>query len=95
MGKAKSFLERHYASIPARILSTVKAEGRTTNSYLYEGADQSALVAALDPEWPGPIPHTVLVAPNGEIIWRHNGVVDGEELRETILAPMGRFYLPK
>ncbi len=95
LGKAKTFLERNNASIPTRIRPTVKAEGRTTNSYLYEGADQSALVAALDPEWPGPIPHTVLVAPNGEIIWRHNGMVDGEELRETILAAMGRFYLPK
>jgi peroxiredoxin len=95
LGKAKDFLERNYASIPTRALRSVQAEGRTTNSYLYEGADQSALVTALDPEWPGPIPHTVLVAPNGEIIWRHNGVVDGEELRETILAAMGRFYLPK
>jgi hypothetical protein len=43
----------------------------------------------VDPQWPGGIPHTVLVAANGEIIWRHNGAVDGEELRSKILEHLG------
>lgn len=42
-------------------------------------------VKALDPQWPGGFPHTVLVSPEGEIIWRHNGAVDGEELRAKVL----------
>ena len=63
--------------------------------YVFSGAKQDALMAALDPEWPGPIPHTVLVAPDGKILWRHNGEVDGEELRAKILEVMGRYYVPK
>jgi hypothetical protein len=42
----------------------------------------------------GGIPHTVLVASNGEIVWRHNGVVDGDELRAKILEHLGNYYKP-
>jgi hypothetical protein len=35
-----------------------------------------------------------MVNPNGEIVWRHNGAVDGDELRAKILETMGRFYVP-
>lgn len=93
--EVKKFLEENHAAIPDKIKPTLKAEGRTTNSYIYSGANQDDLIKALDPEWPGPIPHTVLVAPDGTVIWRHNGEVDGEELRTKVLDYMGRFYKPE
>jgi peroxiredoxin len=93
--EVKQFLEEHRAAIPDKIKPTLKAEGRTTNSYIYSGEDLDELVKALDPEWPGPIPHTLLVAPDGSVIWRHNGPVDGEELRSKVLEYMGRFYKPE
>ena len=43
---------------------------------------------------PGPIPHTVLVAPGGEIVWRHNGVIDRAAAVNAILDRMNRFYSP-
>lgn len=93
--KVKAFLEKNHASIPAKILPTLKAEGRKTNSYIFSSADQSELIKALDPQWPGPIPHTLLVAPDGSVIWRHNGGVEGDELRARVLEFMGRFYKPE
>lgn len=92
--KVKAFLEKRNAMIPDRLRASLKAEGRATNHYLFTGANQDDLVKALDPEWPGPIPHSVLVAPDGKILWRHNGAVDGDELRGKILEVMGRFYVP-
>ena len=92
--QVKAFLEKYHASIPAKIKPTLAAEGRTTNSYIFNGAQQDDLIKALDPEWPGPIPHTLLVAPDGEVIWRHNGEISGDELREKVLEFMGRFYVP-
>ena len=89
MGLAPLFVEEIFA-----IIRALKAEGRTTNSYIFKEADTNALMKALDPEWPGAIPHTVLVGTNGEILWRHNGAVNGEELRTVILEKMGRFYRP-
>lgn len=93
--QVKTFLEKYQAAMPDKIKASLKAENRTTNSYLYTGPSPDALVNALDPEWPGPLPHTVLVAPDGKVIWRHNGQVDGDELREEILKYMGRYYKPE
>lgn len=87
------FLEEEHAALPKRTAQSVEKEGRTTNNYHYTG-DSDALVNAIDPEWEGPIPYTVLVAPGGKIIWRHLGEVDSAELRHRILDHLGRFYTP-
>ena len=92
--KAKSFLEKRGAGLSGRQKTSIKAEGRTTNAYIYNGANVDDLIKALDPEWPGPIPHTVLVDTDGKVIWRHNGPVDGDELRARVLEHMGAFYKP-
>lgn len=93
--KVKEFLEKNHASIPAKIKPSVDGEGRKTNSYVFSHRDPNELIKALDPQWPGPIPHSLLVAPDGTVVWRHNGGVDGDELRARILEVMGRFYKPE
>lgn len=92
--KVRKFLEKHGAGLLDRLKPSLKAEGRKTNSYLYRGADVNELMKVLDPEWPGGIPHSVLVAPDGKIIWRHNGLVNGDELRAKVLEYMGPYYKP-
>ena len=92
--KVKAFLEKRGAGLLDRLKPSLKAEGRTTNSYIFSDPDTNALVKALDPEWPGAIPHTVLVGTDGKILWRHTGAVNGEELRAKILDHMGRYYRP-
>jgi peroxiredoxin len=94
IAKAKAFLEKKGAAPGDKLKRSIKDEGRKTNSYLYRGADVNELMKVLDPEWAGGIPHSVLVAPDGKIIWRHNGAVDGDELRAQILQFMGPYYKP-
>ena len=91
----KAFLEKYNAIVPDKLKPSLKAEGRKGNAYVFNEASSDALIEALDPEWPGPIPHTLVVAPGGEVIFRHNGEIDGDELREKILEHMGRFYVPE
>ncbi|MEO7598745.1 MAG: redoxin family protein [Opitutus sp.] len=91
-GKALKFLEAQHAGMPARIKETLQQEKRTTNNYIFTEASTDALVKALDPQWPGPIPHTVLIAPGGEIIWRFNGAFDPVVLGRRILDQLGGFY---
>jgi peroxiredoxin len=93
--KVKTFLEKQGAGLMDKLKPSLKAEGRKSNSYLFTGADVNELMKALDPQWPGGIPHSVLVAPDGEVIWRHNGPVDGDELRAKVLDYMGPFYVPE
>jgi peroxiredoxin len=93
--EVKKFLEEHNAIIPDKIKPTLAKEGRKTNAYIFSEANSDSLIKALDPEWPGPIPHTLVVAPGGEVVFRHNGEVSGDELRSKILEHMGRFYVPE
>jgi peroxiredoxin len=92
--KVKAYLEKHGAGLMDRLKPSLKAEGRTTNSYLFTGANINELMKVLDPDWPGGAPHTLLVGPAGDVIWRHNGPVDGDELRDKALEYMGPYYKP-
>lgn len=69
-------------------LKSVVAEGRSTNNYHYQGDDLDGLAEAIDPEWQGPIPHTILVAPGGKIVYRHTGQLDELALRRVIIKAM-------
>lgn len=91
----KAFLEERNAIVPDKLKPSLKEEGRKGNAYVFQGASHDELIKALDPEWPGPIPHTILVAPGGEIVFRHNGGINGDELRTKVLEVMGRFYVPE
>jgi peroxiredoxin len=92
--KVKAFLEKQGAALPARVKRSLSDEGRRTNSYIFSGADISALLNILDPQWPGGLPHTVLLGPDGKVLWCQNGPLDGDQLRSTILEHLGRFYKP-
>ena len=92
----KAFLEKKHALIPDKLKPSVIAEGRTTNSYVFKGANQDELIKALDPDWKGPIPYTIIVAPGGKIVKRcEEPIENGDELRQTILDFMGRYYVPE
>jgi peroxiredoxin len=90
----KEFLEKRGAGLNDRLKKSVKEEKRTTNSYVFKGGSMNDLMKVLDPEWPGAVPHTLLVSTDGKVIWRHNGPVDGEELRAKVLDHMGAYYKP-
>jgi peroxiredoxin len=90
--RVQKFLEQQHAATPNRVRRTLSSEGRKTNNYLFTGANTDALIQALDPAWPGPLPHTVLIAPGGKIVYRHNGPVDAAELLAKILEALGPYY---
>lgn len=92
--KVKAFLEKNGAGLSDRLKKSVKAEGRKSNSYVFTGGTTEDLMKGLDPDWPGGIPHTVLVDTNGKILWRHNGAVNGDELRAKVLERLGTVYKP-
>lgn len=90
--KVVGFLQKQGAGVSERIQPTVIAEGRRTNHYLYTGASQDELARALDPEWPGPLPHTILVAPGGRIVWRNNGAIDHATTRAVVAETLKPYY---
>ena len=90
----RTFLEEKNAILPGKLKASLEKEGRNTNHYLYTGSNSDDLIKALDTEWQGPIPFSVLVDEQGKVVKRwHEPITDGEVLRGFILETMGRFYV--
>jgi peroxiredoxin len=90
--QAEKFLQKNHAGLPSRLTKSLQAEGRTTNNYLYTDPSSEALIKALDPEWQGPLPHTVVIAPGGKIVYRKTGVLDPHELYAKMLELLTPYY---
>lgn len=61
-------------------------------NYLVAEPDRDKLAEALDREWPGPVPHTLVIEPGGRVIYRKSGAFDPLELKRAIVAYLGRTY---
>ena len=92
--KAEQFLRNQHAGLPDHLKADLAREGRATNNYLCTEPSMDTLIKALDPDWPGPEPHTILVAPGGKIVFRHNGPVTEAALLDGILKVLTPFYQP-
>tara|TARA_R110000850_G_scaffold9033_20_gene33369 strand:- start:866 stop:2041 length:1176 start_codon:yes stop_codon:yes gene_type:complete len=91
MDKAGTLLQRLHAAMPRLTEASVKEENRSTNNYLFNGETDS-LAEALDPEWQGTLPHTIIIEPGGEIMYRQSGEIDPTEVKRIIVEKLGRFY---
>jgi peroxiredoxin len=59
--------------------------------YLYDGETQSVAKAYGVVATPH-VPHTLLIAPGGKVIYRHTGAIDPMELKKAIVGYLGRTY---
>lgn len=92
--KVETFLGKHRAVLSKRLRKTVKAEGRTTNNYRYTGANVDELAEALDPEWPGPLPFSVLIDQEGKVLYRKEGMIDPAVIVAKVLEILSPYYKP-
>jgi peroxiredoxin len=65
----------------------------TSRNLLFDSVDTAALQAAFDPKWESAVPYTVLIAPDGKILYQKQGAIDILELRRTILANLPSDYI--
>ncbi|MBU6301055.1 MAG: redoxin domain-containing protein [Verrucomicrobia bacterium] len=88
----RDFLRSEHAALGKRSEVSVKDEGRRTNNYVWAGSSTDELAAALDPQWDGSVPYSLLIAPGGKIVYRVSGELDLLEMRRRIVGQLGRFY---
>ena len=70
-----------------RFLKKKKASGR---NLLFEGSDKYRLIEALDPEWQGPLPHTLVVDAEGKVVFRQTEEIDFVALRRAVVKALNR-----
>jgi thiol-disulfide isomerase/thioredoxin len=76
-------------------LKFLKERQASTRNVILDTDDSYSLVEAVDPEWPGALPYTILVAPGGKILYRSVGAYDRLQLRKAIIGYLGRYYHSK
>jgi peroxiredoxin len=70
----------------------LKAQQASTRNYAFDKGDPYALIEAVDAKWQGALPHTIVVAPGGEVIYRSEGAFETLKLRKAIVGWLGRYY---
>ncbi len=71
------------------VLESLKQNHVAAKNYLFDSSDKDKLAEALDAKWAGPVPYTLLVAPGGKIIYRHEGPFEALEVKRAIVDYMG------
>ncbi len=75
--KVLKFLQRKYAS---------------NKNYHFTGGSKYDMIEAIDPNWQGALPYTVLIAPNGEKVYTQMGEINVLSLRRAIADHIGRYF---
>ncbi len=75
-----------------KVISFLKEKQAATTNYLYNSDDKYQLIEAVDPDWGGALPYTLLLAPGGKVLYKNQGAVDPLEVRTAIINYLGRFY---
>jgi thiol-disulfide isomerase/thioredoxin len=73
-----------------RVLEVLKDRQVAARNYIMDKENNDDLSTALDPEWPGGFPYSILVAPGGKIIQRQMGEIDAVKLKKVIALYPGR-----
>src|SRR6266851_1320038 len=75
------------------VMRMLEKKHATSRNLLFASNDTAAMQAAFDPVWESAVPFTVLLSPDGKILYKNLGSVDILELRRTILANLPSDYI--
>jgi len=77
-----------------KVLKFLKNKQASNTNYIYNSDDKYKLIEAIDPNWQGALPYTILVEPGGKIVYAKQATIDVAELNKMIFnSPLiGRLY---
>jgi len=70
----------------AGVLKMLERQHASGRNLLFGSTDTYAMQAAFDPKWDSPVPFTILLSPDGKVLYRELGEVDILKLRRIILG---------
>ncbi len=64
----------------------------SATNFIVDAQTRDELFDAVDPDWQGAIPYTILIAPSGKVVHRIHDSFDPAELKKVIVENLGRTY---
>ena len=71
-----------------KVLKFLQQHQASTRNLLFGTTDKYALIEALDPEWNGALPYTLLIGADGKVLYRETGSLDFLALRRAIVPAL-------
>lgn len=72
----------------ANVLKFLQKKQASTRNLIFGTTDKYALIEALDPEWQGALPHTLLIDADGKVLYRQTGAIDFLAIRRAIVPAL-------
>jgi thiol-disulfide isomerase/thioredoxin len=66
------------------VLKLLQKNEASNKNYIFSSDNNTALVEAVDPEWSGALPYTLLIEQGGKVIYRNQGLINMIEMRKLI-----------
>ena len=76
----------NYPDEQSGVLSALNKAHASNTNYIFGATDIYGLMAAFDPDWNAADPYTLLIRPDGEVVYKVQGPVDELEVKRLILA---------
>lgn len=68
------------------VMRVLNREHASSTNLLFGSTDVYKLMAAFDPQWNAAVPYVMLIRPDGQVAYQHQGEIDPLEIRRGILA---------
>ena len=70
------------------VLEFLKKQQASNRNLIFASTDRDKLINAFDPEWSGAVPYTVLITPEGKIIYREVDRIDPLAVKRAIVKAL-------
>jgi thiol-disulfide isomerase/thioredoxin len=76
----------NYPDEQAAVLKALTSEHATSTNRILSSTDIYPQLAAFDPDWSAAVPYTLLIRPDGEVVYKRQGTVDPLLLKRLIIG---------
>jgi len=70
------------------VLSFLTKKHASNRNLIFGSTDRESLIDAFDPDWQGEVPCTVLLSPDGKVLYRETGSIDALAVKRAIVAAL-------
>jgi hypothetical protein len=75
----------NYPDEKPAVQAFLEEQRAVTRNLMFGSTDPYQLITAFDKTWSGGVPFTMVLGPNGEVLYKTQGSMDALEIRRTLL----------
>lgn len=76
------------------VLRFLRKQEASNKNFIFNKDDIYEMIEAVDPDWQGALPYTLLIEPGGKIVYKKQDTIDPAEMKKLIVGNkyIGRYY---